>query len=150
MPTPKQHQHDEPEKNSLAHFLHISNPSPTPKDFVNKIRNGLPFKIVGEFSKELGISQHELSKSIGVNERTLARRKEKNKLHQEESDRLYRLIRVYLFAIKVLKDKKTTIEWLNTPKTALGGEIPFTLLDTEVGVREVENLLGRIEYSVYS
>ena len=32
----------------------------------------------------------------------------------------------------------------------LGGAIPLEYAETEVGAREVENLLGRIEYGVYS
>jgi len=32
----------------------------------------------------------------------------------------------------------------------LGGETPLEYAETEVGAREVEDLLGRIEYGVYS
>jgi putative toxin-antitoxin system antitoxin component (TIGR02293 family) len=41
-------------------------------------------------------------------------------------------------------------EWLRTPNRALGGERPLDLLDTDVGAREVEDVLGRIAYGVYS
>ena len=33
---------------------------------------------------------------------------------------------------------------------ALNGEIPVHLLDTDVGARQVEDLLGRIEHGVVS
>lgn len=33
---------------------------------------------------------------------------------------------------------------------ALGGEVPLNLLDTEAGVEQVDDILTRIEYGVYS
>ena len=43
-----------------------------------------------------------------------------------------------------------TAAWLRTPNRALGGEVPIDQLDTDLGVKEVENILGRIAYGVYS
>lgn len=141
---------DSQSENMIAHFLHISKQSPTSQDIVQSIRKGLPFKTIKEMSDELKMPIKELSETIGLNQRTFARRKLANKLNSGESDRLYRLINIYYLANKILKNKEYAIQWLKTPKTALGGEIPKNLLDTEVGAREVENLLGRIEYGVYS
>ena len=39
--------------------------------------------------------------------------------------------------------------WLRSPALGLGGAVPLEF-KTEVGAREVENLLGRIEHGVYS
>ena len=33
---------------------------------------------------------------------------------------------------------------------ALGGAVPIDQLDTDLGAKEVENILGRIAYGVYS
>jgi putative toxin-antitoxin system antitoxin component (TIGR02293 family) len=41
-------------------------------------------------------------------------------------------------------------QWLRTPNRALGGEVPIDQLDTDLGSKEVENILGRIAYGVYS
>jgi len=119
-------------------------------DIAKHIRKGLPFKIVEDICLVLQISQNELSQSIGINVRTLARRKKENKLHADEGDKLYRLVRIYARAVEVFEDKKTALRWLNTPKTTLGGEIPLSLLDTDAGTREIEQLLGRIEYGIIS
>ena len=40
--------------------------------------------------------------------------------------------------------------WLSRPNRALNGELPIRLLDTDVGARQVEDLLGRIEHGVVS
>jgi putative toxin-antitoxin system antitoxin component (TIGR02293 family) len=40
-------------------------------------------------------------------------------------------------------------QWLAFPQYGLGGVVPLDYARTEVGAREVETLLGRIEHSVY-
>lgn len=119
-------------------------------EMAKDIRRGLPYSSFEETSKKLKINQESLSKSLGLNPRTLIRRKKEQKLHADESDRLYRVIKIFNFALEVLKEEDYVVKWLSTPKIALGGEIPLTLLDTEPGFQEVENLLGQIEYGVYS
>ena len=42
------------------------------------------------------------------------------------------------------------VRWLTASNRALGGEIPITLLDTSAGAHEVETVLDRIEFGVYS
>jgi Protein of unknown function (DUF2384) len=41
-----------------------------------------------------------------------------------------------------------TVEDRLSAHRALGGEMPFRLLDTEVGTTQVEEVLGRIEYGI--
>ena len=53
-------------------------------------------------------------------------------------------------AVKVFGDKAEARDWLNTPQFGLGGAVPLDYAETEIVAREVENLLGRIEYGVYS
>jgi putative toxin-antitoxin system antitoxin component (TIGR02293 family) len=71
-------------------------------------------------------------------------------LDARESNRVDRLAWIHALAMSVLEDKIFTLKWLTTPKIALGGEIPLKLLDTEIGTREVERLLGCIEYGIYT
>jgi putative toxin-antitoxin system antitoxin component (TIGR02293 family) len=135
----------------MQELLHINKKSIMSEiDYVKKIREGFSYKAVKEVCTELGLSQKDFSESIGIDVRTLARRKKENRLHVEESDRLYRLVRIYAYAVEVLEDKSKAILWLSTPKITLGGKIPLTFLDTEAGTIEIERLLGRIEYGVYT
>ena len=39
---------------------------------------------------------------------------------------------------------------VNSPQVGLGGAVPLDYAETELGAREVEDLLSRIEYGVYS
>ena len=67
-----------------------------------------------------------------------------------ESDRAVRLARVYAIAVEMIGEEEKAVEWLSTPNRALGGERPLDQLDTDVGTRQVEDVLGRIAYGVYS
>jgi putative toxin-antitoxin system antitoxin component (TIGR02293 family) len=40
--------------------------------------------------------------------------------------------------------------WLKHPQHGLGGAIPLDYAETEIGAQEVEKLLGRMKYGVYS
>ena len=51
---------------------------------------------------------------------------------------------------EVFGDAENAREWLIHPQRGLGNVVPVELAKSEIGAREVENLLGRIEYGVYS
>jgi uncharacterized protein (DUF2384 family) len=72
------------------------------------------------------------------------------RLTPEESDVVIRTARTLAKAIDILGDREKAAHWLTTPNRALGGEIPISLLDTSAGAHEVETVLDRIEYGVYS
>ena len=78
--------------------------------------------------------------------RSLQRRKSQGRLARYESDRLYRLARLVSLAANFLGDRQTAIAWLKRPNRALGGVAPLAIIDTELGARQVENVLGRIGY----
>jgi putative toxin-antitoxin system antitoxin component (TIGR02293 family) len=60
------------------------------------------------------------------------------------------MARVFATAVELIGDPAKAIEWLSTPNRALGGERPLDRLDTDVGARKAEDILGRIAYGVYS
>jgi putative toxin-antitoxin system antitoxin component (TIGR02293 family) len=47
-------------------------------------------------------------------------------------------------------DRDAAVEWLTTPQTALGDRVPLDLARTEIGAREVERLVGRLDHGVFS
>lgn len=78
--------------------------------------------------------------------RTLARRKEEGRLDPDESDRLLRASRVFGRALALFEgDVDAARTWLSAEQPALGGMAPLELATTDVGAREVENLIGRLE-----
>ena len=66
------------------------------------------------------------------------------------ADRLVRFAKLMGKAIEVFDTTENARRWLTSPQIGLGGALPLDYAETEVGAREVEDLLGRIEYGVYS
>jgi len=115
------------------------------------VREGLPVKALLLLAERLDIRQAEISERIGIPKRTLSRRlTQHSRLTAAESDRAVRLAQVYSNAVETLGDGQKAAQWLKTPNRALRGGRPLDQLDTDPGVREVEDVLGRIAYGVYS
>ncbi|MCI0441640.1 MbcA/ParS/Xre antitoxin family protein, partial [bacterium] len=66
------------------------------------------------------------------------------------SDRVVRLARIGAMAAYVLGNEQKAAVWLHERNRALGGIPPLDILDTDIGTRQVEEILGRIEHGVYS
>jgi putative toxin-antitoxin system antitoxin component (TIGR02293 family) len=96
------------------------------------------------------LRREEVSSALHLPPRTLARRKQEQRLSPDESDRLFRLVRLASQAVQVLGSEERASLWLRRANRALGGHPPIELLDTDVGARQVEEILGRIEHGVYS
>jgi putative toxin-antitoxin system antitoxin component (TIGR02293 family) len=122
-----------------------------PDDLAQLIRKGLPAESVTFLAEKLRLGNRAVSRKLGIPQRTLTRRlSQASPLTPAESDRTVRMARVYAAAVEMIGDREKAIEWLSTPNRALGGERPLDQLDTDMGARMVEDVLGRIAYGVYS
>jgi putative toxin-antitoxin system antitoxin component (TIGR02293 family) len=121
-----------------------------PEDLAQLIRKGLPARSVTALAEKLDLRNTVLSRKLGIPQRTLTRRLSLgSRLTAAESDRTVRLARVFASAVDMLGDEERAVEWLRTPNRALGGDTPLDQLDTDLGARLVEDILGRIAYGVY-
>ena len=115
------------------------------------VREGIPVRSLTLLALRLDLAQSELSEKIGIPQRTLTRRNaQAARLTPAESDRTVRLAQVFANATETLGSGEKAAAWLKTPNRALRGGRPLDQVDTDPGVREVEDLLGRIAYGVYS
>jgi len=122
-----------------------------PDDLARLARKGLPAGSLTALAERLHVSNRILSRKLGIPQRTLTRRlSQASLLTPAESDRTVRMARVYTSAVEMIGDEQKAIEWLSTPNRALGGERPLDQLDTDMGARTVEDILGRIAFGVYS
>ena len=120
-------------------------------ELLHVIREGLPYHALEELSASSALSIGELSSLLAIPERTLARRKSAGRLSSDESERLLRLARIFEKAVELFEGSSNlATQWLRLPKKALAGETPLTYATTELGAREVENLLGRLAHGVFS
>jgi len=111
------------------------------------IREGFPPAVVQELLQASGLTLKELAAALDLSPRSLQRRRRSGRLAQYESDRLYRLARIVAIANEYLGDHERATRWLKRPNRALGGIAPVSAMDTELGARQVENVLGRIAYA---
>lgn len=98
-----------------------------------------------------GISLSDIASLIGLPPRTFARRKASGRLTSDESEKLLRISAVFEQAVDLFEgDRAGALKWLTSPKKALQNETPLAYSRTELGAREVENLIGRLEHGVFS
>ena len=115
-------------------------------DLQAALREGFPQLVVEKVRRAAGITLKELASSLDLSARSLQRRRRAGRLARYESDRLYRLARIIALAKHYLGNEETATRWLKRPNRALGARPPLELIDTELGARAVENVLGRIAY----
>jgi putative toxin-antitoxin system antitoxin component (TIGR02293 family) len=115
-----------------------------------RVRTGLPYSALQALADRLGVPVGALADALGVPVRTLARRRAAGRFTATESDRLVRLGRIAALAEQVLGDRDRAVRWLQRTNRALGQRVPLRQLDTDLGTREVEAVLLRIEHGVHS
>jgi putative toxin-antitoxin system antitoxin component (TIGR02293 family) len=122
----------------------------SPASLQEPVRAGFRFSALEALQRRYQITQAQIQYLIDISERTLARRKLERSLSKAESDRLYRVARIAAGAEEVFGSAAAAERWLKEPIPALGHVTPLSLLDTDEGAQRVTDLLGRIEYGVYS
>ena len=115
-------------------------------DLQAAIREGFPQKVIEELMEAADLSINELAACLDLSVRSLQRRRREGRLARYESDRIYRLARIVALAKSSLGGRDPATRWLKRPNRALGGKAPLAVIDTELGARAVENVLGRIAF----
>ena len=123
---------------------------PDGAEILQLVRNGLPYQALESIQERLNLTLAEAAFVLHVPLRTLARRRQGRKLDAGESDRLYRLARIAAQAVAALGSEDKAAAWLRRPNRALNGAVPLGLLDTDLGARQVEDVLGRLLHGVVS
>ena len=127
----------------------------TSADAIARVERGFSPAAADRLADRLALSPAELARAAGASPRTLARRRQAGRLAPEESDRLYRLARLFERAVETFDtdgDREAAEDdarrWFHLPQWALGGATPLAYAHTEPGAREVEALLHRIDRGV--
>lgn len=123
----------------------------SPLKIISEIRAGLPFSRFESLQKVLGLPANQLAATINLPASTLARKKKSGQLTSDQSERLVRLARILEMAIDLFEgDADAARRWLKAPREALGGNTPLQMVSTEIGAREVEYLIERLQDGVFS
>jgi putative toxin-antitoxin system antitoxin component (TIGR02293 family) len=114
-----------------------------------QVHKGFRYSTFGRFQRNTKLSAKMLSELTRIRPRTLTRRKVNGKFNPEESDRLLRVSRVFGLALGLFEgDDEAAYAWLSSRQSALGNLVPLELAKSDVGVEEIEKLIGRLEYGI--
>jgi putative toxin-antitoxin system antitoxin component (TIGR02293 family) len=120
-------------------------------DLIERLEKGLPVSAVQTLRSQVGLTDAETFELIAPR-RTLSRREASGQfLSPEEADKTVRIARVTARAQQVFTGQPDyAVEWLRTPKSALGDRAPMQALVTESGALAVEELLVSIEHGMFA
>lgn len=123
----------------------------SPYDFINIASRGVSAQVISNFRKHFNIPRDQTAEMLNVSEPTIYRWiRENKKLERNYSVQLFELADLFLYGTEVFTNYKDFFKWLKLPNTALGGIEPQELVEIPGGISKVRDLLGRIEYGVYS
>ncbi len=122
-----------------------------PGELIRQVERGFSFNTLRSMESHAGISVARIAAIIGIPERTLARRKTEGRLTSDESERLLRISRVFENTVDLFEgDSTNALKWLTTPKKSFESQTPLAYSRSELGAREVENLMVRLEHGIFS
>lgn len=102
-------------------------------------------------AKRHGFSAELLASILAISLRTYQRRLEQKKgLTSSETGALIEVLQIINFGIEVFEDKGKLMRWLELPNKTLRGKKPEDLMILASGRKLIMNVLGRIDYGVYS
>jgi putative toxin-antitoxin system antitoxin component (TIGR02293 family) len=118
-----------------------------PLEILSQVRNGLPAAMFEQVALTLGFSASTLAAKLGIARRTVTRKRGNGApLSSETSEKLLRVARVRNLGRTIFTTDEAVSEWLSKPDATLINMAPLDLLDTDLGAREVENLLRALAY----
>ena len=122
----------------------------TPIEKMDISRTGVSKKDLVSLKEKTSLDYDKLAKTLSVTRSTLINKKAGEKFNSTVSEKIVGLAEIYSYGYEVFEDKEKFNSWISRPNKALGGKTPFELLDSQFGREEVKNIIGRIDYGVYS
>jgi putative toxin-antitoxin system antitoxin component (TIGR02293 family) len=133
-----------------AQFFNKSLSHLTSFEKMSIIKTGVSKKELEHIKETAGLDYDQLAGVLSVTRATLINKKGKEKFGTALSERIVSVADIYAYGYEVFEDAGVFNNWVFKPNAALGGRTPYYFLDNQYGREEIRNLLGRIEYGVYS
>ncbi len=123
----------------------------SPFDFITIAVKGFNSNAILHFNDYFNLSKNYTANLLSLSEPTLYRLlKSNNHLKRNNSVQLLEIADLFLYGIEVFESKDNFFKWLELPNASLGGIEPQELIEIPGGISKVRDILGRIEYGVYS
>lgn len=123
-------------------------PSPS-----RKLKVAPPGLAFGEFEalrRQLDLSLEELTVRLGLSRAAIEKRKTAGRLTPDESGKVVCFARLLGHAVHLFGGLDEARRWLKAPQSGLHGAVPLDYAKTDLGAREVENLLTQLAYGLKS
>ena len=126
-------------------------PIQTELDLIRAAAAGVSVKAVRHLQRHMRLPNREMSEMLSISESTLARREQSQQpLSRDESETAIQLSALAAHGLQVFENEPDFHRWLHTDNPALGSIKPQTLLPSALGREQVRELLGRIEWGIFS
>lgn len=134
----------------VAEVLGLERRVRTVKELDDAVRAGLPLESLDSVVRRVAEDDSEARriKDRIVPRATRYRRREQQRLKPAESERLERVARIVSLAEEVWESRADAREFLTTPQPALDDRLPLELAETDLGARQVEQLLMKLEHGL--
>jgi putative toxin-antitoxin system antitoxin component (TIGR02293 family) len=127
----------------------------TPLQLIDRSRQGVVGSEAGRVARLLGITDKEMAPLLNQSVATFHRQAKAGRLDAATSERLLLLEQLAQYGAVVFQEVGHSSpgkfsRWLRRPLRLLDDRPPLALLDSPTGIQLVDDLLGRIEYGVFS
>ena len=123
----------------------------SPFDFIYIANEGINANVIKNFRAHFEIPLDFTAQLLNISEPTIYRWTKKNKiLDSHFSVKLFEIVDLFLYGIRVFQGKDNFFKWFELPNTSIGGMEPQELAEFPDGISKIRDVLGRIEYGVYS
>ncbi len=120
-------------------------------DLMRAAAAGVSIKAVRNLQRHMRLTNREMSEVLSISESTLTRRENtQSSLTRDESEKAIQLSAVVVKGLEVFENEPDFHRWLRQENPALGGERPQALLSSALGREQVREILGRIQWGIFS
>ncbi|MFY8003571.1 MAG: type II toxin-antitoxin system Xre/ParS family antitoxin [Chitinophagaceae bacterium] len=134
----------------LVGTVHKPESKMSPIEKMQQLQAGISKKALEHFKNRASLDYDKLAKLLAVTRVTLINKPAAEKFNAVLSERILALADIYSYGYDVFEDEQKFNQWMFTENKALGGKTPFDVCNNQFGREEVKNIIGRIEYGVYS
>ena len=117
---------------------------------IEAIKEGISKTALENLKEQTELDYTTLSKILAVTKATLHNKKGSERFDAFVSERILLLADIYSFGYEVFGNREKFNRWMKSPIRALSYVSPLVMCETVYGMEEVKNVIGRIEYGVYS
>ena len=117
---------------------------------IKLIKEGISKQALESLKERAKLDYNQLAQIFTVARATLINKKGDDKFDMWISEKIIGVADIYSYGYEVFEDEARFNDWIFQSNKALGGLSPYELLDNQYGREEVRNVIGRIDYGVYS